>query len=155
MFSRFIHLIAWIHITFLYSFLWLNTNLHIGVYVCAQSCPNLCDPVNCNSPGISWPWDCSGQNTGVGCHFLLQGIFPIQGSNLSLLLLCYWQADSLPLSHLWTPYINRFITVVLFTHQQMAFWILYFFLAIRKISAVNIHAFVWARNLSFPESSAG
>ena len=51
MFSRFIHLIAWIHITFLYSFLWLNINLHIGVYVCAQSCPNLCDPVDCNSPG--------------------------------------------------------------------------------------------------------
>ena len=22
------------------------------------------------------PWDCSGRNTGVGCHFLLQGIFP-------------------------------------------------------------------------------
>ena len=26
------------------------------------------------------------QNIGVGCHFLLQGIFPIQGSNLCLLL---------------------------------------------------------------------
>ena len=23
-----------------------------------------------------------GKNTGVGCHFLLQGIFPAQGSNL-------------------------------------------------------------------------
>ena len=27
------------------------------------------------------PWDFSGKNTGVGCHFLLQGIFPTQGSN--------------------------------------------------------------------------
>ena len=26
-----------------------------------------------------------GKNTGVGCHFLLQRIFPTQGSNLSLL----------------------------------------------------------------------
>ena len=26
-----------------------------------------------------------GKNTGVGCHFLLQGIFPIQGSNPGLL----------------------------------------------------------------------
>ena len=25
---------------------------------------------------ILCPWDCSGKNTGVGCHFLLQGIFP-------------------------------------------------------------------------------
>ena len=31
------------------------------------------------------PWDSPGKNTGVGCHFLLQGIFPTQGSNLGLL----------------------------------------------------------------------
>ena len=31
------------------------------------------------------PWNSSGKNTGVGCHSLLQGIFPIQGSNLGLL----------------------------------------------------------------------
>ena len=31
------------------------------------------------------PWDSPGKNTGVGCHFLLQGIFPIQGLNLGLL----------------------------------------------------------------------
>ena len=31
------------------------------------------------------PWDFPGKNTGVGCHFLLQGIFPTQGSNSGLL----------------------------------------------------------------------
>ena len=31
------------------------------------------------------PWDFLGKSTGVGCHFLLQGIFPIQGSNVGLL----------------------------------------------------------------------
>ena len=31
------------------------------------------------------PWDFPGKNTGVGCHALLQGIFPTQGSNLGLL----------------------------------------------------------------------
>ena len=31
------------------------------------------------------PWDFPGKNTGVGCHFLLQGIFPTQGSNPGLL----------------------------------------------------------------------
>ena len=35
--------------------------------------------------------DFPGKNTGVGCHFLLQGIFPTQGSNLRLL---HWQASS-------------------------------------------------------------
>ena len=30
------------------------------------------------------PWNFPGENTGVGCHFLLQGIFLTQGSNLCL-----------------------------------------------------------------------
>ena len=30
------------------------------------------------------PWDSPGKNTGVGCHFLLQGIFPTQGLDLGL-----------------------------------------------------------------------
>ena len=30
------------------------------------------------------PWDFPGKNTGVGCHFLLQGIFPTQGLNSGL-----------------------------------------------------------------------
>ena len=33
------------------------------------------------------PWDFPGKNTGVGCHFLLQGIFPTQGSKQHLLYL--------------------------------------------------------------------
>ena len=31
------------------------------------------------------PWDFPGKNTGLGCHALLQGIFPIHGSNPRLL----------------------------------------------------------------------
>ena len=38
-----------------------------------------------------------GKNTGVGCHFLLQGIFPSQGANLLVLHILHWQADSLAL----------------------------------------------------------
>ena len=44
------------------------------------------------------PWDFPGKNTGVGCHFLLQGVFPMQGSNPHLLRLLLWQVDSLPQS---------------------------------------------------------
>ena len=49
------------------------------------------------------PWDFPGKKTGVGCRFLLQGIFPAQGSNLCLLGLLYWQVGSLQLSHRGSP----------------------------------------------------
>ena len=42
------------------------------------------------------PWNIPGRNTGVGCHFLLQGIFLTQGSNSHLLYLQHWQANRLP-----------------------------------------------------------
>ena len=78
--------------------------------VCAkwiQLYATLCSPMDCSPPGSSVHWDSLGKNTGVGCHFLLQGIFPTLGSNLSLLYLLHWQADSLPLSHLgsWTHHV--------------------------------------------------
>ena len=52
------------------------------------------------STRLLYSWNFPGKNTGMGCHFLLQGISQIQGSNLCLLHLRYWQADCLPLSHL-------------------------------------------------------
>ena len=44
------------------------------------------------------PWDSLGNNTGVGCHALLQGIFLTQGLNPGLLCLQHWQTCSLPLA---------------------------------------------------------
>ena len=41
-----------------------------------QSCPVLCNPMDCTVHGIL-----QAQNTGVGSLFLLQGIFPTQGLN--------------------------------------------------------------------------
>ena len=49
-----------------------------------QSCPALCDPMNCSPPG-SRPWESPGKNTGVDFHALLQGIFPTQRLNPDLL----------------------------------------------------------------------
>ena len=43
-----------------------------------------------------------GKSTGLGCHFLLQEIFPTQGSNPCFLCLLHWQAGSLPLEALST-----------------------------------------------------
>ena len=53
-------------------------NFKVKVLKVAQSCPTLCDHMVC-------PWNSPGNNTGVDCHFLLQGIFPTQESNLDLL----------------------------------------------------------------------
>ena len=69
--------------------------------LCAKSlqlCPTVYDPMNCSLPGSSVRGDSPGKNTGVGCHFLLQGIFPTQGLNPGLLRLLHWQAGSLPLA---------------------------------------------------------
>ena len=62
-----------------------------------QSCLTLCNPMDCSPLSSSCPCDFPGKNTGVGCCFLLQGIFPTQGSNLHFLHLLYWQAGSLRL----------------------------------------------------------
>ena len=58
--------------------------------VCAQSCPTLCEPMDC-SPSGSSVHGLPGKNTGVGCHFLFQGIFSTLGLSLYLM---NWQADS-------------------------------------------------------------
>ena len=50
--------------------------------------------------------DSPGKNTEVGCHALLQRIFPTQGLNLSFLRLLHWQVGSLPVSHLGSPQIS-------------------------------------------------
>ena len=54
-----------------------------------------CDLKDWRSIRLLCPWDFPGKNTGVDCHFLLQGIFPTLESNSCLL---HWQVDSLPLS---------------------------------------------------------
>ena len=51
----------------------------------AQSCPTLCDPMDCSPPGSSCLWNSLGKKTRVGCHSLLQVIFTTQGSNPDLL----------------------------------------------------------------------
>ena len=48
-----------------------------------QSCPTLCNPMDCSSPDSSVHGDSPGKTTGVGCHTLLQGIFPTQVSHIA------------------------------------------------------------------------
>ena len=60
-----------------------------------KSCSALLWPRGLQSVRLLCPWNSPGKNTGVGCYFFLQGIFPTQESNPCLL---NWQAGSLPLS---------------------------------------------------------
>ena len=68
----------------------------------SQLCPTLCDSMDCSLPGSSVHGDSPSKNTGVGCHVLLQGIFPTQGSNPGLPH-CRWFLYHL--SHLGSPRI--------------------------------------------------
>ena len=63
-----------------------------------QSCPVLCNAMDCSPTRLLCPCDSLGKNTGVDCHALFQGIFRTQGSNPRLFHLLHWQADSLALA---------------------------------------------------------
>ena len=82
--------------------------LHLNMH--AQSCPTFATlwTIAHQTPlSMGFP----SKNTGVGCHFFFQGIFPIQGLNSHLLYLVHWQADSLPLNHLGIPRLNVLLVI--------------------------------------------
>ena len=75
-------------------------NQSVVILFCAKSLQwylTLCNPIDCNLPGSSVHGILQGilentryKNTGVGSHFLLQGIFSTQGLNPHLLCLLHW-----------------------------------------------------------------
>ena len=60
--------------------------LIVQCYAMSLSRVRLCDPMDCSLPGSSVHGDSPDKNTGVGCHALLQGIFPTQRLNPRLLI---------------------------------------------------------------------
>ena len=88
--------------------------------MCAQLCPTLCHPMNCSPPGF--PVHGVSQARILECisllhyllHFLLQGIFPAQGSNPCLLHLLY----SLPLVPPGKA-LKPFIPLIFWKHTEM------------------------------------
>ena len=113
----------------------LGLNVFYTVYVCVCVC------VCVHTCAYSWiwlsvipwtiahqllcPWHFAGKNTGVGCHFLFQEIFPIQGLNPHLLWLLHCQVDSLPLHHLGSPQIllNKWVAeFYIHTHIHMCIY---------------------------------
>ena len=74
--------------------------VHIhGSGLVAQLCPTLAVPWTTR---LLYPWDFPGKNTGVGSHFLLQGIFLTQESNT-----CVLRAVSCIASRFFTNWVTR------------------------------------------------
>ena len=71
---------------------WIYSWFYLKVLV-SQSCLSLWDAIDYSLPGSLCPWDFPSKHTGVGCHSLLQGIFPTQETNPGLLhcrqILCH------------------------------------------------------------------
>ena len=87
----------------------------------ALSCLTLRDLMDCSLPGLQNPWNSPGKSSGVGCHFLLQGIIPTQGLNPHLLCLLHLQTDSLPLNQRRRLYRHNFIVFCFLCFAVTAF----------------------------------
>ena len=74
----------------------------------SQLCLTLCDPMDCSLPGSSVHGTFSGKSTGVGCHFLLKGIFPTHGSNPGL---PHWKKILYQLSHKGSQRILEWVAI--------------------------------------------
>ena len=79
---------------------WTNTCIP-DAHTRAQSCPTFCNPLDCSPSGFSIHGTLQARILEWVAMSFFRGIFPIQGSNLHLLP---WLVDSLPLSHLGSPY---------------------------------------------------
>ena len=62
----------------------MRVAFNISLSLVTKSCPTLATPWTV-ARQLLCPWDSPGTNTGVGCHFLLQGIFLTQELNLGFL----------------------------------------------------------------------
>ena len=91
--------------------MWIKHSILSPLCVClvTQLCPTLCDPIHHSPPGSSVHGDSRGKNTGVGCHALLQGIFPPQGSNPGLL---HCSRILYHLSHQGSPYFHYIDNII-------------------------------------------
>ena len=85
--SQYVYFIDYPGFSLFIYFSWTMIALKCCVSLCfackhaksLQSCLTLCDPMDYSQPGSSVYGHSPDKNTGVGCHALLQGIFPTQG----------------------------------------------------------------------------
>ena len=79
-----------------------SSNIHplACMHACSvKTCLNSLWPHGLQPARLLCPRSFPGKYTGVGCYFLLHGIFLTKGLNSLLLCLLHWQVDSLPLAY--------------------------------------------------------
>ena len=99
-----------------HSFIWGSSDGQMYLS-CVLSCIQLFEVPWTVAHEAPLPGNFLDKNTGVGCHFLLQGIFPTQGWNLHFLHLLHWQMDCLPLEKD-MPLIIRAVTWLYYIIQH-------------------------------------
>ena len=82
-------------------------SLSAVLFLVAKSRPALLWPHALQPSRLLCPWDFPGKSTGLSCHFLLHGIFLIQGSNSHLWIgrwiLYQWATGETSLLGIFTP----------------------------------------------------
>ena len=105
----------------MYLYIFKYIHIYVCVYICIHiyacvlsdfSCVRFFMTYELLPAKLLCPWDSPGKNTGVGCHALLQGIFPTQGSNPYLLYLLHCRRVLYPLGHLGSPYTYKCVFCV-------------------------------------------
>ena len=109
---------------------------HANLSVCALSLSHVQFFV---TPGMQparllCPWNFPGKNTGMGCHFLLQGIFLTQESNPCLLCLLHWQVGSSS----WLSVVKNLcivpVLIYVLLKQAVIFFNFLFYIGVQSIS---------------------
>ena len=107
--------------TLLPTSLAFNLSQHQLLFGCSAVSDSLW-PRGLQTNRLLCPWNSPGKNTGVGCHFILQGIFGTQGLNPCVLCVLHWQADYLPTEPPGSPAWGSFPMSQLFTIRWSKYW---------------------------------
>ena len=141
--------------------IFFNSGGYTHVCACSVVSDSL-HPTDYNLPGSVCPWDSSGKNTGVGCLVLLQGIFPTEGLNPSLLCLQHRQAGSLLLVSpgkqeiyiyiyiyiIKISYIHIYVNIFIYMYKQN-FDFVQNFNFVKKIKVFLIHTHIYKQNFNY------
>ena len=92
-----------------------------------QSCPTLCNPTDCSLSAFPVHGIFPGKNTGVGCHFLPQWIFPAQGLNLCL---PYCRQSLPPESKFTINPLTKFPNIIIISYNILIRYIMSYFIYI-------------------------
>ena len=98
---------------------WNYVNIVLWCCKVAQSSPESLQPHGLWPARLLCPWDSPARNTGVGCYFLLLGIFPTQGLKLGLL---HCRQTLYRLTHQGSPVIYNINCILFFLATLCDLW---------------------------------